>query len=686
MCGICGIYAPGGPAPEPALVKKMMGRLRHRGPDGSGYYRNRTVALGHTRLSIVDVEGGAQPMSNEDGSVWITYNGEVYNAPELRAELETRGHRFRTRCDTEVIVHAYEEWDTKCFSRFNGQWALALWDETRRRLVLSRDRMGIRPLYYCVADGKLLFASEVKALFADPSVPRAPDPVGLRQILGLWSPVAPRTAFADVYQLPPGHVAEMGLAGGALAEAGLVGGRALESKAYWEPHFPAAGEECGTEGENAEALREHLVRAARLRFTRSDVPVGAFVSGGLDSSIIAAILARHTSANLTTFSIRFESAAFDEGKHQSLVTESLGTVHREVLVTRKRIGEVFPAAIRHVERPIVRNGPAPIYILSELVRDSDFKVVVTGEGADEVLGGYDIFREAKIREFIARDPDSAVRSGIVARLYPWMANAPGRTPSFARAFFTKNLSADDFAISHRPRWSAGPALERILSADFGDGAERGDDGAGGTIADAIASAVVEEMPAEAERWDALSRAQWLEMKTLLEPYILSAQGDRMLMAHSVEGRFPFLDHELVEFANQLPSHHKLMGLNEKHLLKSIAAGSVPREILERPKQPYRAPDAASFVGAAEPDWLSDLLSDAAVDRAGLLSCEASRAILSKARAREGANMSNTDNMRLVAIVSTMLWHEEFIADGAASSDAPPPEPMIAIDKTKRSSR
>ncbi len=304
MCGICGIVSTG-PPPDLSLLRRMTGRLGHRGPDGNGYYRDGRAALGHTRLAIIDTQGGAQPLCNEDESLWVTFNGEIFNYVELGAELRDRGHVLRTASDTEVVVHAWEEWGEQCFTRFNGQWALALWDRREQRLVLSRDRLGVRPLFYTQGPDGLLFASEVKALFADPAVPRDLDPGGLDQTFTYWSTVAPNTVFRGVRQVEPGHYVVLDSGG-------------LRSAAYWQLSFPERGREPEQDlRATAEDLRERVVEASRLRFLRSDVPVGAYLSGGLDSSITTAVVARYTDAPLHTFSLRFSDSELDEGQYQS---------------------------------------------------------------------------------------------------------------------------------------------------------------------------------------------------------------------------------------------------------------------------------------------------------------------------------------------------------------------------------
>jgi asparagine synthase (glutamine-hydrolysing) len=654
MCGICGVVVTDGPPPDVPLVTRMMGRLRHRGPDGSGYFRDERAALGHTRLAIIDTTGGAQPLCNEDGNVWLTFNGEIFNYVELREQLRGRGHTFRTATDSEVIVHAWEEWGEDCFARFNGQWALALWERREQRLILSRDRMGVRPLYFTRDRHRLAFASEVKALFADPGVARSFDPVGLGQTFTYWSTVAPRTVYRGIEQLEPGHVAILDRDG-------------FRRRPYWTIDFPERGSEPGQDVvANTEELRDRLVEAARLRFLRSDVPVGAYLSGGIDSSVTAAVIARYTDAPLHTFSLRFEDQEYDEGEYQQKIAAELGTQHEEIVVSPAEVGEVFPEVVRHTETPVLRAAPAPLLLLSRLVRDHGYKVVVTGEGADEVLAGYDIFREGRVRLFWSRDPESRLRDRAAELLYPWMARSPGQVPAFARGFFGQNLDPDDPAVSHRPRWDSTRAVQALLSADMRHAVA------------ADATDVVSLMPAASTSWDPLSRAQWLEMTTLLPGYILASQGDRMLMANSVEGRFPFLDRDVIEFANRLPARHKLCGLDEKHLLKRAFEDLVPAEILHRPKQPYRAPDAASFFGAARPEWLDQVTSPGAIAAAGVFDPALVAGLFAKCARTGGTRLGNTDNMRVLAVLSTQLVHHQHIADDGAGDEAPP-EPMTVVD-------
>ena len=657
MCGICGIVD-FQDSPDVSIARSMMARLSHRGPDGSGYFCDDQAVLGHTRLAIIDEAGGGQPLCNEDETLWVSFNGEIFNYVELADELRRAGHVFRTASDTEVIVHAWEEWGEQCFSMFTGQWAIALWDRRARRLVLSRDRMGIRPLYYRRSPGRLAFASEIKALFADPAVVRELDDVGIDQILTYWSVVAPRTPFRDILQLPPGHLAVFDRSG-------------ITVKAYWRIDFPPRGDEATHDtAQTAGELRERLIEATRLRFQRSDVPVGAYLSGGIDSAVTAAVISRFTSAPLRTYSLRFADTEFDEGQYQRLVSSRLGTEHRDVVVSPSDIADAFPDVVWHAESPLLRSAPAPLFLLSRLVRESGYKVVVTGEGADEVLAGYDIFREARVRHFWARDPESTKRRRAAELLYPWMARSPGQAPAFAQSFFGRNLDADDPALSHRPRWDSTAALKAVLSGDLKARIGQGTDGA----------ELLAAMPGEASAWDPLSRAQWLEMTTLLPGYILASQGDRMLMANSVEGRFPFLDRHVVDFSNGLPGWHKLLGLEEKYLLKRAFSDLIPPEVLARPKQPYRAPDASSFFAGTQQDWLAELTSAEAVRSAGVFDPSQVTGLFAKCARRSGEGMSNTDNMRVLAIVSTQLLHHQFVeGDGGGMAPGEPPQPMTVHD-------
>ena len=645
-----------GAAPERAPLERMLGVLRHRGPDEFGIYRDTRAGLAQARLSIIDLTSGQQPLANEDENLWIVFNGEIFNYLELRAELASLGHRFRTRSDTEVIVHAWEEWGEAALPRFNGQWAFALWDRRERRLTLSRDRLGIRPLYFAEHAGRLLFASEVKAIFAAaPDLRRAFDPIGLAETFTFWTAVAPTSVFAAIAELEPGHVRS------------YADGK-ISDRAYWTPDYTPSF--TGSIADATDAVRAALDKATALRMLRADVPVGSYLSGGIDSSLVAALGHRAKGEGFHTYSLRFEDAEYDETEFQKLMVERLGSEHHEVVVSRGDIAEIFPAVVYHGERPILRTAPAPLFLLSRLVRSVSMKVVLTGEGADEMFAGYDIFREGVVRRFWARQPDSKLRPRLLERLYPYLARSPVRQRAMAQAFFGRDLENwREPGFAHGTRWRTTAALLRMLAPEMRPARE----------VDVVAN-LLGDLPAGFSAWTHLARDQYLEVRTLLSGYLLSSQGDRMLMGNSVEGRFPFLDHEVVDLANSLPDNYKLRVLDEKHVLKRAAAELVPEPILTRKKQPYRAPDALAFVGADRPDYIDDALSETAVTEAGVFAAGAVTRLWKKCLANaERGQFSNSDNMALVGVLSTQLLHRRFIAE---VPDAPVPDEIrTVVDRT-----
>lgn len=640
MCGIAGFVTAQTRPRDAAIVQGMVAAIRHRGPDDAGVYTGAGAGLGHARLSIIDVAGGAQPMAGGAPGLRVVFNGEIFNYLELRQELAARGHRFATHSDTEVLLHAYAAWGERCVERFNGQWAFALWDESRRRLFLSRDRLGVRPLFYTFTGGDFIFGSEIKALLAYPGVRPELDLAGLAQVFTFWHPLPDQSLFQGIHQLPPG------------SNAVLEQGR-LRIEPYWDLRYPIVRWDGDAHSERALAgeLLERLEQATRLRL-RADVPVGAYLSGGLDSTLTTA-LARPFTNRLRTFSIRFEDDDLDEGRFQQEAARYLDTDHAEIRCTAREIGEVFPDVIWHAETPALRTAPAPLFLLSRLVHSSGFKVVITGEGSDELLGGYDIFKETKIRSFWNAHPDSAWRPALLKRLYPYIPNVRSQPAQFLAAFFdVRKPETQGPFFSHLPRWRQVDALRGFFSPELqqqlrGGGQAR------------LEAPMQAWMPEGFATWGAFERAQYLEARQLLPGYILSSQGDRVAMAHAVEGRYPFLDPEVAAFAAQLDPRLKMKVLREKYLLKQAAAGRIPDSVLRRHKQPYRAPDARCFFHAGQPlDYVGELLSPRRIGEDGLFEPRAVTALLEKGR--RGAIQSNRDNMALVGIVSTQLLQDRFV--------------------------
>ena len=419
-------------------LRRMVAVISHRGPDGFGFYKDERAGLAHARLSIIDLEGGWQPIHNEDKTIWITFNGEIFNYIELRETLISKGHRFYTKSDTEVIVHLYEDYGVECLKYLNGQFAFAIWDKSKDKFFVARDRVGIRPLFYTFVNGAMIFASEIKSLFTNSKVKREIDPCALDQIFTFWMAIPPKTAFKDILELPAGHymVVEKG---------------DCRIEKYWDLDF-APDYADKSEEEYAEELKELLIDATRLRL-RADVPVGAYLSGGIDSSVITALIKKYTNNPLRTFSVAFHDEVYDESKYQKEMIEYLDTDNSVIKCSYQDIGKVFPDIIWHTETPILRTAPAPLYMLSKLVRENGYKVVLTGEGSDEILAGYDIFKEAKVRKFLERDPDSKFRALIFKRLYPYLANSPTKSMQYSKAFFSANTNNyPDRYYSHIPRW------------------------------------------------------------------------------------------------------------------------------------------------------------------------------------------------------------------------------------------
>jgi asparagine synthase (glutamine-hydrolysing) len=621
----------------------MIGTLRHRGPDARGVHVDRACGLAHARLSILDLTGGGQPMAIDGGDLVITFNGEIFNYIELRSELETKhGRRFVTRSDTETILHAYAVWGDRCVERMNGQWAFALWDRKRERLFCARDRIGVRPFFWAIHEGRFLFGSEVKAIFAHPGVRRALDLHGLHEVLTFWCAAAPRTVWQGVSELPPGCTL--------VVDASPRAGGRVEVKRYWQLDYTI--DDSKDEAERTEELLALLVDAARIRL-RADVPVGAYVSGGLDSSVIAGVVKRHTQTPLHTFSVTFEDPDYDESGFQREVVELLGTQHETVSASHELIGRVFPEMAWFMETPVVRTAPAPLYVLAGLVRQNGFKVVLTGEGSDEMLGGYDIFKEAKIRRFWGRQPSSEMRPKLLRRLYPYLKNLQAQPDAYLKAFFhVRPADLDSPFFSHLPRWRLTQQIKGFLSQDVKAALARHDP--------------LEELrgrlPREYTSWHPFAQAQYLESTILLPGYILSSQGDRPAMGHSIEGRFPFLDARLMDWAAKLPPRLKMSGLDEKHILKRAARGLVPPRVLERPKQPYRAPDAASFIDPvtrrSRHAYVDELLSPERVARGGIFDPGAVQKLVEKVRS--GTAVGVKDNMAFVSVLSTQLVIDRFL--------------------------
>ncbi len=656
MCGIAGIYARPGHLASPELLLAMAGELHHRGPDGVGLYLDGRFGMSNTRLAIVDLESGDQPLSSVDGRYWVMQNGEIYNYVELREQLRSLGHRFVTSSDTEVIAHAYAEWGADCLRLLNGDFAFAVWDRREQELFLARDRFGVRPLFLATVDGDLAFASEAKALFRHPDARRELDPLGIVESFTIWSVLPDRSAFLGIRELAPAHYLRWG-------PDGLI-----EERRWWDLRLPRVGDPTdGSEESLGAELAELLTDATRIRL-RADVPVAAYLSGGLDSSLTAALARGLYPDVLRSFGLGFRDPLFDESSYQDRFVADLGTSLSRVVVDAPDIAELFPRAVELSEKPTLRTALAPLLGLSRAVREAGLKVVITGEGADELFGGYDIYRENKVRRFWARVPGSTVRPLLLTRLNEFLGKDLRRSGPFLAGFYRRGLEdVGDPLYSHRLRFANTARTLRLFDPGFLDEAA----GQGDSL-----QRVEARLPEGFADLTPLGKAQYLEIMTFLDGYLLHSQGDRMLMGNSIEGRFPFLDYRVAEFAAALPDRMKVRWLEEKYLLRRVAASRLPADISARRKRPYRAPIASAFVGPRAPAYVRELLAPDRLRDAGIFAPLAVERLVQKCESAADGSVGETDEMALVGTLSVMLLHERLVARPALADAAEPTRVVV----------
>jgi asparagine synthase (glutamine-hydrolysing) len=636
MCGITGYFHfRNNRIVSEHIVKNMLDRLQHRGPDESGIYLENHIGLGHARLSIIDLQSGQQPMSTSDGHLWIIYNGEIFNYIELKDELINRGYKFNTTSDTEVLLNLYRAYGVACLSKLNGQFSFAIWDTRKKELFLARDRVGIRPLFYTMTQESFIFGSEIKAINEHPEVNLEISPSSLTEIFTFWTAISPNTVFKDIYELPPGCYMK-------------VNNRGIQIESYWRIEFPEEG--CHRQITFDQAIEEFndlFTDATRIRL-RADVPVGAYLSGGIDSSATTAYIKKIFPDNLKTFSIGFSEKEFDESHFQKLAVDYLDTEHYEVFCNTKDISGVFPEIVWHSEAPLIRTAPAPMYLLSKHVRNNDFKVVITGEGADEMLAGYNIFKEMRVRRFWAKDPKSKYRPLLLQKLYPYLSHLQNLNSNILKLFFGYKLADTDSPFySHLLRWNNTSRIRNYFSDSYKAITQECNP----------INSLLTKLPDNFDKTDPLSKAQWLESTIFMSGYLLSSQGDRMAMANSVEGRYPFLDHRVIEFCAQLLPEYKLDGLYEKKLLKKMMKGKLPSPIIDRSKQAYRAPVASSFMTSI-PEYFHETLSEEHLIRSGVFNPESVQNLIKKLKS--GKQISEVDNMALTGIISTQLLYRQFV--------------------------
>jgi len=628
MCGIAGIARHNPSGVSLHTLGRMAAAIRHRGPDGYGFYAGRKVGLAHVRLSVVDMGGGGQPLTNEDGQIVLASTCEVFNHPELRHELEQRGHVFRTRCHAEVLVHGYEEWGPSLLQRLDGQFAFAIYDRNRETVFLARDRFGVRPLFYAQRNGDLYFGSEIKAIVASGEVEPSLDPRGLDEVLRFGAARPPRTPFSGIAALEPGTY-------------GIWKDGAFWLRHYYELDYPEASEE---PPDVIEQLDELMLRSVGMRL-RADVPVGAYLSGGLDSSITAS-LARSASLHpLQSFSITYAIPELDESLHQEEVARAVGSVHTASAIRMDTIAQTVPEVLWHTETPLLRTAPALMFHLAKLTRESEVNVVVGGEGADEIFLGNDVFKEMSVRRFCLRRPESQGRRRLFDRIDTVVSREQG--PESLAGVLPEVAQSNDPLFSHLPRFHSS-RIDDFYTWEFKAGL-----GGIDVIGELRAS-----LPTRFFGWSPLNQAAYLEMTTRLSPYLLSSCGDRMTMAHGVEGRYPFLDHRVFEFAAALPTGSRLRGLREKEVLRRWASRILPAPGKSERKRVNRAPDAQSFFLPSSPSWVGDHLTTEALRRVGIFSPAAVGGLMRRCQA--GLSLALGENQAMVGVLSTQLWYYQFI--------------------------
>ncbi|MBS0245097.1 MAG: asparagine synthase (glutamine-hydrolyzing) [Proteobacteria bacterium] len=615
-----------------AEVQRMIQLIGHRGPDELRYFAAGRAALASARLSVIDIVHGHQPMPDPTGRYWIAYNGEVYNYPELRAILIQRGHAFRTESDTEVVLKAWIEWGPEAISRFDGGFAFAIYDRERQSLHLARDRAGKRPLFYIRNRGTVAFASEMKAFFACDGFAFDWDPDQLASIFTVWTPVGEQTGFRGVMQVPAGSVLS-------------VDGAEIDVTPCVD--LPKRTAATTSLAEAADTIRGLLDESVRKRL-RSDVEVAVFVSGGLDSTIVTKLARDHQPGRIRTYSVRFDDSDFDETADQQEVVARYALENRAVTIKPGSIADNFEAALWHAEVPQFRTAFVPMYLLAQQVHADGIKVVLSGEGADEVFFGYDIFKETVLRaSWDGLDP--ATRRDRVSSLYPYLKHFSAANIAPLEALFSRTSGGvDDLLYSHRIRLNNSGLSRRLVRSDLNSQS---------ALADlAERSGIAGLKP--------LRRAQWLEWHTLLQGYLLSTQSDRMLFAHGVEPRCPFLAPEVLEYVAGLPEDILLSPrFEEKFLLKKAFADDVPARVLSKPKWPYRAPDAASFVGTgngrAAAEWIDAALADESLQDIAPLEAGIAGRLRDKALNAKGS-LSQSDNQAFIFLLSLAILNDLYI--------------------------
>ena len=632
MCGIAGALDREG-AREfsvPRLLA-MTGAIAHRGPDDEQFHAEPGVILGARRLSIVDLEGGRQPIGNEDGSIWVAFNGELFEYPELRVELEANGHKLETRCDTEAWVHLYEDLGEGMFAKARGQFAVSLWDRRNNTLILGRDRVGICPLYYAERDGWLLWGSEIKAILSSGMVPAKPDRAGIDHLFSFFCAGTTRTFFEGIKSLPPGHYLK------------VKDGR-ITLHQYWDLDFPDKGQERRLDDPSplVDEL-EHLMRQSVERRLRGDVPVVSYISGGLDSTVVLGLSSRERGKAVPSFTIGFDKAGPDERAESTESAKLLGSPLTTVTLNSAEIAASYPELVLAAEGPVMDTSCAALMKLAATVHDQGFKVALTGEGADEALAGYVWFKTQAIREKVA----SVLGNGLPMLTRKFLLGAVGggsahRAPLLAiGGVRTAQQDMYELIGQARPILYSPEMWERLDGHDpYSDLSIPSSD--------------------KMKRWHPMNQSLYVGYKVMLAGLLMISKGDRISMHSSVETRYPFLDDDVIRFCSEIAPEYKLRGRTEKWILRQVAAKTLPARIANRPKTMFRSRFSKTFFDFGHPTWVDQVLSPESLRKTGYFDPEMVKSERMKqlAMPRITARRFVMD-IALTCVVATQLWHHLF---------------------------
>jgi len=635
MCGIAGALDLNGTREFPAeRLLAMTGAIAHRGPDDEHTHLEPGLALGARRLSIVDLSGGRQPLSNEDGSIWVAFNGELFEYPELRRELLAQGHGLATRCDTELWVHLYEDRGETMFEKARGQFAVSLWDSRNRTLILGRDRVGICPLYYAERDGWLLWGSEVKALLASGLVTAQPDPRGIDHLFSFFCAGTTRTFFDGVKSIPPGHFLK------------VHNGR-VEQKRYWDLDFPDAGQE-RREADPAPLIEEleALLRQAVERRLRGDVPVVSYISGGLDSTVVLGLSSRQRGHAVPSFTIGLDKAGPDERTNATESAQVLGSPLTTVIMNRSKIAYAFPELVVAAEGPVLDTSCAAIMRLAAAVHEQGYKVALTGEGADEALAGYVWYKTQKVHHWISHHLSKSLPRLARKAILAAVGGSSDRIAPMLAVGGVRPAQQDMYELIGQSR---SILYSEAMWSRLGDHSAYND---------------LDITNERITRWHPLNQSLYVGYKAMLAGLLLISKGDRVAMHSSVETRYPFLDDDVIAFCASIAPEYKLRGLTEKWLLRRVAAKSLPEQIANRPKTMFRASLSSTFLGRHRPAWVDQLLSPESLRATGYFDPEA----VARERSAQISRPRITPkrivfDLGLTSVVSTQLWHHLFFGGG-----------------------